>query len=1080
MADESLLEELLLRLEDRAGAESGVAAQVAEFDDPQFAALLESNATLETALDEGLHALAVINEIVSPPEEEQALSLPELPGCRVQGELGSGGMSIVYEAWQERLARKVAVKVLQGARFASKRTLERFRREAETVARLEHPNIVPIYETGECEGVPYLILEHLAGGTLKARIAKGLPTAREAAELVRTLAEAVAYSHRQQVIHRDLKPTNVLFTESGAPKIADFGLAKLLDDDGELTRTGEAPGTPNYMSPEQAGHGPIGPWTDIHALGTILYELLTGRPPFSGETAVETLIAVRTREAEPLRRAKPEVSRDLEAICLRCLEKEPSKRYRSAEALADDLGRWLEGYPIEARRAGWAQRTAKWSRRNPATAALAAVMCVGLVSLFAATWWHNRTLSAALDVSERLRADAQASETRALANERRLRKQVYVATIRSAHDAWKNENAKTVLDVLARYGPGTEDDHLRGFEWDYLQSLCKSDQRTIEAHERSVNSVQYFADGGRLISGSDDGTAKVWDAESGRLLHLIDGHQACVNTIRFAPNGEWFATASCDRSVKVWDAETYAQIASVDDLPNAADGLAISPDGSKIAVGLRFETRVADEDEDTVLVFEADGLKPACALQGHTSTIGELDYSPDGTLLAGSSADGTVSVWDSATGELVQRLFQKKPRTHVNSLVFAPARDLLVIGRRDSLRHWSTVDRDDHTRALLDGVWVNSVAASLDGRVAIATNDHNVMVWEPALRERITFRGHTRRVQALGFAPDGETIASADTGGAIKVWATDNDRSHWRLTRMPLSALNTELTEVATRFFDDDVATMSLRGERNGILPQFHERWVTFQTMVYSRDDRLVAGGDSLGTLVVWDRTSRSLINALVRPGFPILQIAFTPSGERLVLRSHTQISLVEIDSLQPIWTTPVSESVTAKFAVHPDGRTLAVPLHSGEIRMIDLETGEPLERINPVDDPGRINQSNLWPELRQAAFSHDGRLLAAGGGGQVSIREFGTDRASARSIEIPGGVRSIGFSADDGTIAVGTADSTVRLLHVETGQEMMRFDLERGLVGQIRFSPDGKRMVCFASLTEDEVDLHVWDIAPR
>jgi serine/threonine protein kinase len=278
-------------------------------------------------------------------------AVPQVEGFEVLGTLGRGGMGVVYKARQSGLDRLVALKVIVAGRHVGPSELSRFHREAEAVARLQHPNIVQVYEIGEQEGVPYLALEFVDGGSLADRL-DGTPLAPErAAEWVLCLARAVEHAHRRGVLHRDLKPANVLVTSDGTLKLTDFGLAKRLDVDGGETTTGMILGTPSYMAPEQAAGRvhEVGPAADVYALGAILYELLTGRPPFKGATTLETLEQVRTHEPVPPTALQPRVPRDLETICLKCLQKEPRHRYASAEALADDLQCFLAGEPISAR-----------------------------------------------------------------------------------------------------------------------------------------------------------------------------------------------------------------------------------------------------------------------------------------------------------------------------------------------------------------------------------------------------------------------------------------------------------------------------------------------------------------------------------------------------------------------------------------------------------------------------------------------------------------------------------------------------------------------------------------------------------
>jgi tetratricopeptide (TPR) repeat protein/tRNA A-37 threonylcarbamoyl transferase component Bud32 len=344
---------------------------------------------------------------------------PVIPGYEILGVLGRGGMGVVYKARQKSLQRLVALKMILVGAHASAEHLTRFRTEAEAVARLQHPNVVQIHEVGEHDGLPFFSLEFVEGGSLADHL-DGTPwPPRQGAQLVETLARAMHAAHQRGIVHRDLKPGNILLQtqaqglqslglDLGVPKITDFGLAKKLDGTGP-TASGALLGTPSYMAPEQTGHQSqaIGPATDVYALGAILYELLTGRPPFKGATPMDTVLQVVSEELVPPGRLQPKMPCDLETICLKCLEKEPAKRYTTAQDLADDLHRFLQGEPIRARPISTWESGVKWVRRRPALAALIAVSGLAVLSLAVGTVWHQARLSAALRAAEEQRDKAQ-------------------------------------------------------------------------------------------------------------------------------------------------------------------------------------------------------------------------------------------------------------------------------------------------------------------------------------------------------------------------------------------------------------------------------------------------------------------------------------------------------------------------------------------------------------------------------------------------------------------------------------------------------------------------------------------------
>jgi serine/threonine-protein kinase len=385
VTDEAHLGDLLLRWEEL--REQGQPATAEE--------LCRDCPELLPQLQEQVRALESLGPVLAaalgpplPPLREVVADLaaaPAPPGYEIVGELGRGGMGVVYKARQTVLNRFVALKMVLAGPDAGPGRSDRVLAEAEAVARLSHPNIVQVYEAGEAHGRPYFSMEFVQGGSLAGRLAGRQHAARASAILIEQLARAVHAAHERGIVHRDLKPANVLLTADGQPKITDFGLAKLLDG-GEVTPSGDVLGTPGYMAPEQATAGArVGPATDVYALGAILFEMLTGRPPFKGPTSVDTILQVRMLDPVSPSRLRPRLPRDLETICLKCLRKDPGQRYASAADLADDLRAYLGGEPIRARREPIRARAVRWVRRRPALTLLAAVVAAALVA-FAVSW----------------------------------------------------------------------------------------------------------------------------------------------------------------------------------------------------------------------------------------------------------------------------------------------------------------------------------------------------------------------------------------------------------------------------------------------------------------------------------------------------------------------------------------------------------------------------------------------------------------------------------------------------------------------------------------------------------------------
>jgi tetratricopeptide (TPR) repeat protein len=409
---------------------------------------------------------------------------PEVEGYQILGVLGRGGMGVVYLARQVGLDRRVALKMLHSP-GAGADDLARFRLEAEAVARLAHPNIVAIYDVGWSDGRPYCALEYVEGGSLHDRIA-GIPQPpRKAAELVETVARAVHAAHRAQIVHRDLKPGNILLTREGAPKVADFGLAKRLDSASDLTGSGAMVGTPSFMAPEQAvGRSrEAGPAADIYALGAILYAMLAGRPPFSAGTALETLQLVVERDPDPPSRFSPNVPRDLETVCLKCLSNEPGRRYRTAWDLADDLRRFLDDKPVTARPVGRAERAWRWCRRNPAVASLAGSLAAVMIVALAVVGWLLAVERSARRVAEVARTEARDAADRAEANLRDAESARAAAESARAAAAENFRLARKVVDdcvSLTQESPAFRGDESRRARRVLLEALLPHHRRFLE------------------------------------------------------------------------------------------------------------------------------------------------------------------------------------------------------------------------------------------------------------------------------------------------------------------------------------------------------------------------------------------------------------------------------------------------------------------------------------------------------------------------------------------------------------------------------------------------------------------------
>ena len=1009
-------------------------------------------------------------------------------------EVARGGMGVVYKAHQEKLDRVVALKMIRSGRFASSAEVRRFQAEAASAAKLDHPNIVPIYEVGEVEGQHYFSMAFVDGQSLAERIVSGPMAVDESATIVKQIAEATAYAHSQNVIHRDLKPANVMLDKNGKVRVTDYGLAKQAEDESKtLTATGQVLGTPSFMPPEQASgkHGAVSRVSDVYSMGAILYTLCTGRPPFHAATPYDTITQVIEQEVLSPRSLNASIPRDLETICLKCLEKDPKRRYQSAAELADELGRFLNQETIQAKPATQLDRIMKWCKRHPSLAWMSAatiLMTLALVVVsvagFAIVTIENGKANKEKEIAEAARQEAERDRNRA----EHLTYNMTVSTVTSrsrtspgAAKAYLNDEAKCPRE-------------LREFSWHYLSQSIANSQYLFDGGS-PIRCVTTLPSGQEVVTGHEDGSVRTWNLTTATMNAETDHRGACL-CMAVSSRG-YFATAGEDGNVFIYGANEAHD--GVEWLLNDGDQgpvrhMTFTPDGTRV---LWTQERAPEQPPMLIeVVLLNDGtpdesaVRPPHILHEASGPIRDLCVSPYSNSLFTVSDGNEVFEWDLYTFKLKRKLKGHSNPVTCLSVGINSELPTLAAGSQDgSIIVWNLATGlianrfYGHNGEVLDlGFTLDDGTSEQEGFVEDLVScgaDGKIMYWSTLTDQRLaTIDGH-ETVRCLAFTADNSTLITGGRDGAAMVWDTEDlilEQSTGLEPNEPLVGTLSETVDLidftndGTDFVYANGDRLSSRSYQRGVKPtRSNGTLKTGKLTRYYRENSYVvfcAGGRT--NLYDWNGRK------------PVIGGLKTLEGSRF--RSEYSVDHNQLAYMHPDGTVHLYDiaSQTDKqiggnpgcrvCCFHPairdsvvigDERGNVVWYQHGDHQALDQHAG----RVTDL----AIAATRDGYSLVSSSTDNSGQLW------QLNITDEGGLSAVRRNqlLGHTDDINAVSFSPDGRTLATGSSDGTVRLWDPVQGHERTQVranDLARNQpIHDLAFAPDGKTLAVGNSVNSSD-----------
>lgn len=995
---------------------------------------------------------------------------PTLPGYLFLKEIGRGGMGVVYKALQLSVNRTVAIKMLAGSRWAQPGYVTRLRQEANSLAQLDDHRIVKVFDVLETENSVSLVLEYVEGEDLSFRL-RGRPIpVNEAARIACEVARTLTVVHRRQLLHRDIKPGNVMIGNRGEIKITDFGVAKDLTSSVSPTEMGDLIGTPSYMAPEQTmgKSASIDQRTDIYAVGATLYEMLTGHPPFVGTSTMDTLSLVQKGNPRPPRQLNPAVPEDLQTICLKCLELDPDRRFDTAKELADELERFQTGQPILSRPISSFERFVRTCKRNPTITTLATLATVATIAMLSMIVVNDATQRRnLLKFNEQLtRLNTGLRETAAHAkqlqqvaeeHERAANNRLYAADINRAVLAWRQEDTREMTQVLDRHIPKPGRTDHRGFIWWFLHRQSEVAKTVLLETGNPQYLLCHSPDGLSMVTAGAGAIVRFFDPQTGQVQKQIPTDQMEINGIAFSPTRNEMATSGDDGTIRIWNLQTGTDRLSFKTPYRKVYQIVYLPDGKRI---------VGCGNHSTVHVFDALDGQTLASLEGHTKSIDSLALGEDGNTLATIANDQTIRIWDLNDN---RQLAAIESPGNVETFLFEQKRGLLITGSGQGYLRTVSLREHREIAAIRNLDRMGSLALHPDGST-LAVGDASGKIRLRRIGPTGEFiddsfqpwQAHDGMVNGLLWSKNGDRLISTGRDGKI---VSSNSVATQRISptriRLNRGPDDTPVPEDSWLILMDKVDESKNRWDPQTGSPPFRTISKQHQGACISPDGKYAAAikdSQTLELFAVPDDPRKPLDERLLASwksdGILDINLFAADSQSLFVLNMHeatekeppsSQILVFQVPDLK--LTERTHDSVEKAVEISPDGQRLAM-IASNDLKVSDLSGQQTYWRVSQ-------------PGARIVAFSPDGNLIATSIADRtIVIRDAHTGDLLFTLTNHRSLVRQMIFALDSSTLVTSTESGSVVFTHAVTGQELVEFP-DIGDVQRLLFLEDGRYLIC-------------------